>query len=244
MKKLIIKILFVFIFIVNSPLALPQNNIVAVTENYPPYNMKDKDQIVGISTDIVKEIFKRAHVQYTLELFPWARAYKMALEQKNTVVFAASRTPERENLFKWVGPIGESNWVFYAKKGTKIKINSLEDAMKYQVGGYNGDATSEYLLKNGFTVGKNIQLSTNENQNALKLEAGRIDLWATGSLLGLWISKSEKSGKIVPLYVIKKSELYAAFNKDTDAAFIKKLNDTLNEMRKENIIEKINKKYR
>lgn len=168
----------------------------------------------------------------------------MGLEEKNTVVFSTTRTPEREALFKWVGPLVSNDWVFFAKKGSTIKINSLDDARKYSVGGYNGDATSEFLLKEKFEKGKNIQLATNEKQNALKLETGRIDLWATGSQLGPWIAKTEKTGKVVPLYTFKKTEMYAAFNKDTDEALIKKLNETLDKMKKDGSVGKLFEKYK
>ncbi|WP_222435645.1 substrate-binding periplasmic protein [Fluviispira vulneris] len=218
--------------------------ITAVTEHYPPYNMIENESIVGVSVEIMQELFKRAKVDYTLNIYPWAHSYKLALEEPNTVVFATSRSPVRENLFKWVGPIGESNWVFFKKKGSEIKINTLEDAKKYKIGGYNDDATAEYLKKNGFISGKSLILANNEVQNAFKLEAGRIDLWATGALLGPYISKSEKTGNIVEVFTIKKSELYAAFNKRTDDALIKKLNDLLSQMNKDKTIEKINKKYK
>lgn len=121
-------------------------NFDLFTEDYPPYNMPIEDktgdnanEIIGSATDTMKEIFKRAKMNYNMELLPWARAYNFALNRKNAVVFAASRTPERENLFKWVGPIGENSWVFFSlidpkTKAPKFKINSMEEAKKYVIG--------------------------------------------------------------------------------------------------------------
>ncbi|KAB8033280.1 substrate-binding periplasmic protein [Fluviispira multicolorata] len=236
---------FIALFFLILPYQLfAANKIIAVTEHYPPYNMIENENIVGVSADIMRELFKRAKIEYTLNIYPWAHSYKLALEEPNTVVFATSRTPEREKLFKWVGPIGESNWAFFAKKGSKIVIKSLEDAKKFRVGGYYGDATSEYLIKNGFIKDKSLLLATNEVQNAFKLEAGRIDLWATGSLLAPYISESEKTGSIVELFTIKKSDLYAAFNIKTDETLIKKLNALLVQMNKDKVIDNISKKYK
>lgn len=234
---------FLLALVINS-VTFAATKIKLVTENYPPFNMEESGKIVGMSTDILKELLKRENIEYSLELFPWARSYKMGMEEKDTVVYSTTRTPEREALFKWVGPLVSNDWVFFAKKGSSIKINSLDDARKYSVGGYNGDATSEFLLKEKFEKGKNLQLATNDKQNALKLEAGRIDLWATGSQLGPWIAKTEKTGKVVPLYTFKKTEMYAAFNKDFDAALIKKLNDTLDKMKKEGFVNKVYDKYK
>lgn len=244
----ITKYVFYFLNIIVSffltSFAFSAPKIKLVTENYPPFNMEENGKIVGMSTDIIKELLKRENIDYSLELFPWARSYKMGMEEKDTVVYSTTRTPEREALFKWVGPLVSNDWVFFAKKGTAIKINSLDDARKYSVGGYNGDAASEFLLKEKFEKGKSLQLATNDKQNALKLEAGRIDLWATGSQLGPWIAKTEKTGKIVPLYTFKKTEMYAAFNKGFDDAIIKKLNETLDKMKKDGSINKIYDKYK
>lgn len=62
-----------------------------LTENFPPYNMAADgknfardEHISGIAVDIVREMFKRAGIDYSLTLrFPWERIYGMALEQAN-----------------------------------------------------------------------------------------------------------------------------------------------------------------
>jgi len=58
-----------------------------LTENFPPYNMAADgknfardENISGIAVDIVREMFKRAGVDYTLTLrFPWERIYKVSV---------------------------------------------------------------------------------------------------------------------------------------------------------------------
>lgn len=96
----------------------------------------------------------------------------MSLIQKepNTALSAAARTPEREHIFKWVGPILNNKWILFAPKDSKIKITSLDDAKKYVVGGYNEDGFTAFLLKNGFTRVANIDVSLNQRSNILKLE--------------------------------------------------------------------------
>ncbi len=231
-----------FIFLTFTSFAA--DKISLVTEEAPPFNMEESGKIVGSATKIITEALKKSKIEFTIALMSWAKAYQMGLDEANTAVFATTRTPEREPLFKWVGTLAENSWVFFAKKDSKIKVSSLEDAKKYVVGGYNGDAKALFLLKEGFVEGKNIQLASNEKQNALKLEAGKIDLWASGSELAPWISKRENSGAIKPIFTFKKVEMYAAFNKGTDDAIIKKLNDIISSMRKSGEIKKINSKYK
>ena len=77
-----------------------------MTEDYPPFNMQGEGgKIVGLSTEVVEELFKRAGVEYKLTLMPWKRAYEDTLGTPNTALYSTTRTPEREALFKWVGPL-------------------------------------------------------------------------------------------------------------------------------------------
>ncbi|APJ03591.1 substrate-binding periplasmic protein [Silvanigrella aquatica] len=240
-----IKLFFLILSTIYSSYIYSTTKLTLITEDFrPPLNMLVNDKITGMSTEIMQELMRREKIEYTLDIYPWARGVNMTQKQNNTALFSTTRTPEREKLFKWVGPLVANNWVFFAKKGSTIKIISLEDAKKHVVGVYNEDAVTEYLLKNGFERNKNLDVSTNDQQNALKLEAGRIDLWASGSTLGPWIVKTAKSGKITELFTFNKTDLYAAFNLGTSDELIKKLNSTLKKMKQDSTVEKIYAKYR
>lgn len=69
----------------------------------------------------------------------------MALEQPNYGVFVTARLPEREELFKWVGPIGPDDWVLLARGDSPINLTSLDQARQYNIGAYKGDAIAEHL---------------------------------------------------------------------------------------------------
>ncbi len=47
-------------------------------------------------------------------MFVWARAYEIALHEKNVLIYSIKRTSERESLFKWVGVIVPIDFYFYA----------------------------------------------------------------------------------------------------------------------------------
>jgi polar amino acid transport system substrate-binding protein len=115
-KRLLLVLASASVLLLNTARAenSPDTDLVLLTENFPPYNMaKDgknfaKDEnINGIAADIVREMFKRAGLTYSLTLrFPWERVYKQALENPGYGAFVMARLPDREKLFKWVGPIG------------------------------------------------------------------------------------------------------------------------------------------
>ncbi len=210
------------------------------TESYPPFNMNDANgEITGISTEIVREIFKRNKLDYTISLLPWNRAYSMATEKPNIGVFSTTRTPEREALFKWVSPLTLNNWVFLSRKDRNIQLKSFADAKKYRVGGYRGDAIALYLEKQGFEL----DLVRKDDLNAVKLARGRIDLWATGHLLGPYIAKQKGVTGLTESLTFKKTVLGLAFHPDTPSKVIDALNKSLRDMAKDGTIRAIYGKY-
>lgn len=212
-----------------------------LTEDYPPFNMQGtENKPVGLSTEIVEELFKRAGVDYKIKLLPWKRAYEQTLHSTNTALYSTTRTPERETLFKWVGPLVSNNWVFFAKADSAIKVASLEEAKAFSVGGYYGDAAADYLTAQGFSK---LQLAPNDRSNAKKLDAGRIQLWATGEYLGPYLAALEKAAVPKAIYTFRETQMSLAFNKSAPDELIKKLNDTLEVMRQEGVIDAINRKY-
>ena len=169
----------------------PQQQIHLLTENFPPYNMavdgknyaRDAN-IEGIAADIVREMFKRAEVGYTLTLrFPWERVYKTALETPGYGAFVMARLPEREALFKWVGPIGPDDWVLLARGDSTINLTSLAQARAYRVGAYKGDAIAEHLEEQGLQP----SLALRDQVNVERRQSGDIDLWATGDPAGVYL---------------------------------------------------------
>lgn len=211
------------------------------TENYPPFNMTGPgDSIIGISTEIVETLFKRAGIDYTLELLPWQRAFSLALEEQDNAVFSTTRTAEREEKFKWVGPLVENNWVFLAKESRNISVQNLEEGKNYRVGGYQGDAVALYLTDQGYQM----DLTPKDDLNARKINRDRIDLWATGHLLGPYYAKQQGVTGLVPIMTFRKTIMSIAFNIDTDDAIIDRLNTELEAMKREGVVTKIQDQYR
>lgn len=225
----------------------PNFNVVLLTENFPPYNMAvngknfaQEENIDGIAVDIVREMFKRAGVQYSLTLrFPWDRIYKLALEKPGYGVFVTARLPEREQLFKWVGPIGPDDWVLLAKGDSPLSLTSLDEAKQYRIGAYKGDAISEYLTEKGVEHSTSLR----DQENARKLMAGQIDLWATGDPAGRYLAKQEGISGLRTVLRFDSAELYLALNKEMPDEIVAKLQAALDQMRAEGFLEKVQNNY-
>ncbi|EFQ65548.1 hypothetical protein PFWH6_0340 [Pseudomonas fluorescens WH6] len=221
--------------------------LVLLTENFPPYNMakngknfaKDEN-IEGIAVDIVRETFKRAGISYNLTLrFPWERIYKLALEKPGYGVFVMARLPDREALFKWVGPIGPDDWVLLAKADSTLKLDDLEHARGYKIGAYKGDAIAESLEKQGL----NPIVVLRDQDNAQKLLDGQIDLWATGDPAGRYLARQVGVTGLRTVLRFNSAELYLALNKEVPDELVTKLQAALDELRKDGRVDEIMANY-
>lgn len=204
-------------------------DVTLTTEEYPPFNMTYNGQITGISTDLVKAMFEKAGVAFHIEMLPWNRAYQMALGQADTCVYSTTMTPERKDLFQWVGPLVNNDWVLFGAAAGNLSLSKLDDARDMVIGGYTGDAISIYLEKAGYRV----ENAPRDELNVPKLVNGRIELWATGSALGPFLAQQQGvGGAIKPLLTFKTTEMGLACNKGMAPDVLEKLRAALAEVRK------------
>ncbi|AVO53565.1 ABC transporter substrate-binding protein [Ectopseudomonas mendocina] len=250
MLKTLKKSLFVALFLASgfAHAELPSDyKVVLLTENFPPFNMAvdDKnfardDGIDGISADIVREMFKRAGIDYTLTLrFPWDRLYRLTLDKPNYGLFSTTYTEERKPLFKWVGPLAKTGWVLLAAPGSDIKVSGLQDAAKYRVGAYKNDAVSQHLESQGLEPINALR----DQENVKKLVRGQIDLWATTDPVGRYLAKQEDVSGLNTVLRFNDAELYLALNKDTPDEVVERLQKALDELRSEGFIDDITENY-
>jgi len=245
MKTKVFWLGIVAVFLVNMAYA---ETINLVTEDYPPCSMRvngestgnPDDPLTGISVDITAELFKRAGIEYTLKIYTWERAYKSALEMPGYGLFSMFRTPEREASFHWIGPFVPSDWVLLAKKSRNIKLNTLEDAKKYKIGGYKGGSIGIFLEKQGF----NVESVSFNNLNVRKLDGDKIDLWAVPEVVGQYLAKREGVSGFEKAFMIKELGMYMGLNKSVSADTVAKLTKHFQEMQKDGTLEKIYSRYR
>ena len=248
-KTLLLALASTSIFMVSAAHAEEPSDasLVLLTENFPPYNMAKNgknfardENIEGIAVDIVRETFKRAGISYNLTLrFPWERIYKLALEKPGYGVFVMARLPDREALFKWVGPIGPDDWVLLAKADSKIQLDDLEHARRYRIGAYKGDAIAETLEKQGL----NPVVVLRDQDNAQKLLDGQIDLWATGDPAGRYLARQIGVSGLKTILRFNSAELYLALNKQVPDEVVSRLQVALDQLRDEGVVADIMGRY-
>lgn len=162
--------------------AFPQSTrLRIVTSEEPPTNYTLNGKLTGITTDIVKAILAKLGQDMPIEVYPWARAYNIALSEPNVAIFTAGITRERvDHGFFLVGPVTTRRHSLYKKAGRDLTVRSLEDVKRQHlsVGAMRGDWRAEYLKDRGVAV----DMAVEHQQNLKKLLAGRIDLFVLSDL--------------------------------------------------------------
>ncbi|WP_228893878.1 substrate-binding periplasmic protein [Pseudoduganella aquatica] len=220
----------------------PPETLFIAGEHSPPASWKEGELVTGRETDKVRELLARAGVPYQIDILPWKRAYTMAQRQPNTCVYSTSRTPEREQQFKWIGPTDEAEWVFIGRTDHSFPLRTLEDARPLRIGTYNGDARDEFLRARGF----NVEPVQNDASNPKKLLLGRIDLWAIGMRAGsnvLAQFPAIERGELAPLLSFHKVKVYLACNPALPDALADKMNAALDSMRRDGTFIRLERKY-
>ncbi len=216
-----------------------------LTEENPPLNYTQNKKLTGMATEVVQEMGKRARMKLEFEVMPWSKAYEKAQADKETCLYSTARLGNRENAFKWVGPIAVNKWGLYALDGFKPRIATLKDARPYRIGGVERDAKIEFLRQQGVT---NIVEERDNRRNPAKLtlnrkEARKIDLWITSVADAKRVAAQAKAPGVKLVLQVREEDSYLACSPRTSAATLKALQAAVDSMRKDGSYDKIIKSW-
>lgn len=215
--------------------AIELNDLQFLTEEYPPYNFTQDGEKKGISVDLLAAAARSQGIEINkqdIEVSPWARAYRTALIEPDTVLFSTTRTKLREHLFKWVGPLSSTRIVVLAKKSRKINIKNSKDFAQYRIGVIRDDVGEQLMLELGVPRGAMQETSMAETL-AKQLAKDCIDLWAYEENVANWWIKQigYDTGDFEVIFVLREGELYYAFNLAVDDQLVEKLQRGIHEMK-------------
>lgn len=214
------------------------------TEHYPPLTFRNSyGEISGFGTDIVREVMKRNQSFHEIKLSLWSNGYNLALHQPNFCLFTMDRTPIREDLFQWVGPIGTNTTFFYIKNGSGITIDKLEDARALNsVGTVSSWFSDQYLRELGFT-----------NLNAQDDPASMIELLMNGeidaavctnvTIADILDDAGYQYDMISPIFDLLSSDYYIAFSKSTHPTIVMQWQQAVDQAKADGTYQSIYSKW-
>ncbi|MDO9465543.1 MAG: transporter substrate-binding domain-containing protein [bacterium] len=206
---------------INKPnISSEENEFQLLTEDYPPLTFERDGEITGFGTEVVREIIRRLNIADNIRILPWKEGYDLCLKEANVVLFTMKRTELRENLFQWIGPIGSNNTIFYAKKGSGIKIDSMDDAKKVSKIATCSAWFSEQDLKDaGFT---NLVSSPVPTENVRQLVEGEVALsiFTDITIPEIAIQAGYSINDLEPVFVVSTGHFYIAISKTTPQSLV------------------------
>jgi polar amino acid transport system substrate-binding protein len=148
-----------------------------VLEVSPPHQVVQDGQVSGYTTAVVELMLQKAGLQPRYEVYPWARAYRTALTTPDVLIYNMARTPGREALFDWIGPVTVYRFgLLKLAHRQDIKLQSLADLPRYTVGAQRDDFSAEWLRDVARQPATQLALHADVLETWRMLLHGRVDL--------------------------------------------------------------------
>ena len=215
------------------PLLGGAQTVRVVTET-TPYVYMQGDKIAGPATEILHKTLQLANIKdYSLTMYPWARAYDMALKEPNVLIYLIARTPERDPQFQWVGELLQVRYALYKLKDrSDISAANLDAARNYVVGVMRDDLRHQFLQRQGFT---RLVVSAQSTDNFAQLVNRKVDmvpLSESGALAQCQTTHFDCAGleKVLTLDEMT-TGVYMAYSKFTSAELVARTQAAFEQLR-------------
>jgi len=217
-----------------------------MTEDFPPFSYQDSEgNLKGAAVEITQMLLKRMKHPDNIQILPWARAYRDIRDKRNSqMLFAMARTPEREPLFKWIGPILTDTVYFYQHHKNPQRFQRLEELKALPAIAVTRDFPEHrLLLQKDFD---NLVLTTNPEQNIALLMRQRVAVTVAGAaIINSLLRHSGYSPDQVkrielPLF---STDLYIAVSKQTPDPVIQQWQIQFDELKKTPLYQTVLQRY-
>ncbi len=223
--------------------ARKETEMTILTENYPPLSYVEDGVVSGYGAEIVAAIQEELNTDVTPQLMDWEKAYQRALNEKNIVLFTMERTPEREELFHFIGPLGENTAFFYARADSEIELQDLAAAREVSSIATTKDwFTEQHLIEQGFT---NLVSSVDPVQtlHMVMNEEAELGVFTDITFPELVLSAGYEPTDLVPVLSLMSSHYYIAISRGTDSSIVEKWENAFAALQNDGTVAAIHDKW-
>ncbi|MFZ1425689.1 MAG: transporter substrate-binding domain-containing protein [Geminicoccaceae bacterium] len=147
----------------------------------PPPTVAEGGRPMGLVYDVVREVAGRVGNPQTVEFLPWPRAQELALAGPDVGILALTRSPEREDRYRWIFNVVTDELVLAGLPGVELAdLAALKDR---PVGVLRMSGAETLLRELGFT---SVEPAAEERNNAMRLRERRIEAWLAPRLMVRW----------------------------------------------------------
>ena len=154
------------------------NQTRLVTEIIEPFQMMVDERLTGSNVELLRDIYKRADLIFPeIEVYPWVRAYDIAKNTPNTLIFAMVRTQWREPDFVWVGHMATTKYYLYKlRSNDSVALANIQDARKFVLAVVKEAFAHEYFVSKGYVAGENFLTLSDYDTIEKLFFNGKLDL--------------------------------------------------------------------
>jgi polar amino acid transport system substrate-binding protein len=218
------------------------DGLLLLSEDFPPINFEDQGEASGLAGELVLAMLLDMGLQLNVHFMPWARAYRLAQGPAPVCLFTMARTPQREPLFQWVGPIVEFQNALIGRSGTD-RLRSLDDARRApQIITVRDWSSEQELRRYGF---RNLKSVSNGSVALRMLLAERAALMAAEkvTLPDLLRREGEDETAVTTVLSFPGYYGYLAFSRATPAAVVRRWQASLARLRANGSFERISRRW-
>lgn len=219
--------------------------IDAYGEDFPPYSFLAEGEPSGIATDLLRQVCHAADLRCRIHIYPWARAFRTALTERNSLVYSTTQTAERRDQFIWIGPFLPRAILLFTLPGTDFPASRLRDPGEYRFGAVSRDASVSELHEAGVPDSA-IDLTNSHDDNLRALLGRRITAVPDNELAARWYLKIHglPQDSLVPaLQIGETGGYYFALNPDSDPELVRKLRQGYESVMKTSALKEILTRY-
>ena len=148
-----------------------------VLEVSPPHQTLDNGKVGGLTTTVVEAMLQHAGLTPAYEVYPWARAFRIAATTPDVLIYNMARTPDREAQFEWIGIVNSYKFGFVKLRERKdIKVSQLADIKHYVIGAQRDDFSAEWLRDAAKQPPNKLELQPDVIETWRMLVNGKLDL--------------------------------------------------------------------
>lgn len=232
------------LFIPSSGLAGTSTTPI-ITTSIPPYTYLEKGESDGLVSAIVKAMAKHVGHSGKIDHLPWVRCLKMASTTNQAappLIIPLNRSKKRENTYKWIVELYRDETVLVTKKGQQPVMEDVKLAKNLRTGVLMASPLEQQLRTAGFSK---IDPSTDEDTNARKLNAGRLDVWHVARMVAPFVYNRLGLDSTELQYGAKLdvNDLYLAGPKDFPEAEAKKWRQAYEKIKADGTLAKIIQRF-
>jgi polar amino acid transport system substrate-binding protein len=195
----------------------------------------------GVVYDAVQAMAERIPGQSAvIEFMPWRTAQQIAMTEPDIGILALTRSPEREDKYRWLVKILDDDLILVGGQG--VDVSSLDKVKDRPTGVLLLSGAQALLKEKGFA---RIEPAPEEWINARKLRDRRIDAWLAPRQMVIYAYR-EVGGDPTSLNIgtiVRRSEIWLAGSKGLSEAEVKQWQRAFDEIRADGTFDRIIAKY-